>query len=347
MMSGMQTPGHVDLGLQSGPAVPADSDFSLRALCFALCLPSGLALMAKVFGVAEVRTFTFTICLPCTVALVVIGVRARRDQPRLATDLAIGAVAGLIATLAYDLVRIPALIAGYRIYGTISVFGLWLLDAPRSSRFSEVAGWGYNYFNGICFGIMYALFMRGRHWGFAVLWAFILETVAVATPFGRIFGVRSNLPVLLIAYAAHVAYGVPLGRAVQNWRDTRLALAEMPLVVRATLAATAILLLFHSFLIPGVAAKEPRPALGEFRVEGTDLNPDWIRIRRGQAVEISNPGETTVAVVLKERDLHMALAPRESAPVTFPRPGIFQLFVETHDRTHSSFVLVEPVEENR
>ena len=323
------------------------TELLLRLFCFILCIPSGFALMVKVYGLMEMRPFVLAVCLPCIALLLILVWLTNAKFPLIGTDLAIGAVAGLVGAVAYDLIRIPAVLVGYRVFETISVFGLWLLNAEKSSRFTELAGWSYNYFNGICFGMMYALFMRGRHWGFGVLWAFILESIAIFTPFGLIFSVRGNIPVMFIAYAAHIAYGVPLGKAVQKWQSTRTSLAQMPRLVRLIVLAVAILLLTHPLYSPGRVAADHRSAAGVFRVEGLSLNPGWLRVQRGQSVIISNPENWPVTVTLKELGQHFSLGPGESAQTPRLGPGIFQVFVETSGRTRSSFVLIEPVEQGK
>jgi hypothetical protein len=317
----------------------------LRLACFLCCLSSGVALLAKVYGLLEMRAFVLGVCLPCTLVLLVVACSSRFHL--IASDLAVGAVGGLIGTLAYDIVRIPALMAGYRVYGAISVFGLWLLDAEKSSRFTELAGWSYNYFNGISFGMAYALLMRGRHWIFAVIWAFLLETIAVVSPFGRIFGLRGNAAILAIAFAAHIAYGVPLGRAVQNWRDTRTALAEMPTVARLVLLAIAVVLLFHPLLSPGAVATDERSRAGQFRIEGIALNPSWLRVEQDKTVIMFNPQNQAATVMLKDTGQHWAIPPGGSASSAPLSPGTYQFFVETPGRTRSSFVIVEPVEQSK
>jgi hypothetical protein len=329
------------------PSSASGSERLLRLLCFLLCVPSGLALLLKAYGVAQMRPFTLSAVIPCAVLLLAIWWISRRRFPLLASDLLIGAVAGLIGAVAYDVVRIPALFAGYRVYDTISVFGLWLLDAEKSSRFTELAGWSYNYCNGITFGMMYAVFMRGRHWIFGVLWAIFLESLAVFTPVGQIFSLRGNWPVLGIAFSAHIAYGYPLGRAVQRWRDTKSALGEMPPVVRYVTALVGLLVLIHPLLSPGQIAADRRARQGELRVEGISLNPAWLRLKNAGPVIISNPQNRAAAVVLKELNVRMVLQPGDSAKSPPLAPGIYQFFVETPGRTHSSFVLVEPVEQSR
>jgi hypothetical protein len=318
----------------------------IRIACFALCLPGGAALLAKCYEVLPLRTTVLEICLPSTILLLTLAVVFRKRLPDVAADIGIGAVAGLMGTVAYDLVRVPAVLAGYRVFGTISVFGLWVLDAGHSTRFTEIAGWSVNYYNGITFGIMYALLMRRRHWMWGVVWALLLETIGVVTPFGRIFNIWGNWPVLMIAYVGHLFYGYPLGRAVQRWQDTRTALAEMPRVVRAVLAALALVVLFHPLLTPNAIDADHRARDGAFRVEGIRLNPEWLRIQQGESIQIENPEKSMVNIVVKDRKEPLSIAAGRSERTSFPAAGIFQVYVQTPNRTHSSFVVVEPVKQS-
>ena len=328
----------------SAAAVPFESrpsDSLLRFAIALLCVPSGAALLLKAYGMMEVRPVVLAAGIP---SLLLLAVLAWRGSADVRSDMLIGGVAGLIGTVAYDIVRIPAEVVGYRVYGTISVFGLWLLDAEKSTRFTELAGWSYNYINGICFGMIYAVLMRGRHWIFGVAWAMVLESLAVFTPLGRIFAVRGNTTLLLVAYTAHIAYGLPLGKAVQNWHDTRSALQEMPIAARWTVLVIATLVLLHPFLSPDAAAADSRATAARFRVEGIALNPDWLRIRRDQSISLANPSDQPATVTIKDLGKSYDVGAGKSVATLPLLPGIHQFFVETPGRTHSSFVVVEPVE---
>ena len=165
--------------------------------------------------------FTLFIFLPCCglVLVVFFLTRGREGFDSISESIRVGFVAGLLGTLAYDLVRVPFVILGQRVYVPIQIYGVWIADADMSSRFTDVLGWAYHFSNGISFGIMYALFMRGRHWVWGILWGVVLETLAILSPFGVIFSVRTSPSALGIAYLGHFAYGFLLGWLVQHSRN--------------------------------------------------------------------------------------------------------------------------------
>lgn len=326
-----------------GTTCPAES-LPARAACFVACIPSGGALLAKLWGVASMQTAALGVALPCCAGLVGVWSWARRSgREGLATALAVGFVAGLLGTVGYDLIRVPVHLAGQRVFAPISVYGIWIADAKASSRFTEVLGWGYHVSNGITFGIMYALFMRGRHWGWAVLWAFALETIAVLSPFARIFALSGQA--IGSAYLAHVAYGVPLGLLVQEWSATRSYLARVSPRLRAAAMLVGCAVLLWPLVSPAAIHRDARTAEGRFRVDGDRLDPSWLRIERGETVRIVNPGPDSVSVVLRERRELEGVPGGQERVVPFPRPGVYQLHVETERRSRSSFVIVEPVED--
>jgi hypothetical protein len=328
-------------GLTSGET---KKTLGLRIFCFLACIPSGGALLGKVYGLASLRLATLAVALPCCVALVVVWVWARRSEKQLAARLEIGFVGGLLGSIAYDLIRIPFHMTGQRIFAPISAFGVWLAEADMSSRFTEVLGWAYHYSNGITFGIMFTLFMKRRHWGWAILWAFVLETIAVLSPFGRIFSLQGNYYAIGIAYLGHVAYGLPLGWLAYKWGQTREQLAGM--VWQKSL----LLVLFAGvnawpLVSPESTKQDARAVKGEFRVEGRRLNPDWLRIRRGQEICVYNPGAEAVSVREKKSNVTTQVAGGQKEVFVFRETGVYQMFVETDRQTQSSFVMVEPVEE--
>jgi hypothetical protein len=320
----------------------------LRALCFALCVPSGGSLLAKVYGLAPMPVGALWVALPCSAALVAVWLWAARSGRRpLADALAIGFAGGLLGTLAYDVVRVPFHLAGQRIFAPISAYGVWIADAAASSRFTEVVGWAYHFSNGITFGVMYTIWVRGRHWGWAILWGLTLETIALASPFAEIFHLSGNYRAIGIAYLGHVAYGLPLGVLAQRWEATRDYLAALPGSVKWTAALMAAVALAGPLVTPELARRDARAVAGEFRVEGSGLNPDWLRLDKGGAVRVLNPEPARATVVVRQTGQALSVEGGGRAEVTFDQPGVYQLFVQSAARTRSSFVIVEPVEQVR
>jgi len=330
------------MGGDTAEHVAARRSGALRALCFLACVPSGGALLAKVYGVASLQWVTLVSFVPGIALMVTVWAFAPPRWPRLGEDLTVGFWGGLLGTIAYDLFRLPFTLVGYRLFAQHGLYGIWVMDASHATPTTEAMGWLYHFSNGITFGIVYALVMRGRHWGWAVVWALALESIAVFSPFGAIFGLRTNYPVLAMAYTAHVAYGVPLG-LVTRWPERFLAwLQGVPRLVwtlMAVVAAAPFVGLFAADVM-----QEERPAPGQFEVHGASLTPGWLRIERGDSFRVSNPGDAGVAVAVQGAG-RSEIAAGQTVQITPSQPGIYQVYVVTEGRTRSSFLAVEPVED--
>jgi len=316
-----------------------------RFACFLAAGTSGFALLAKVYGVSSMRAATLALAVPCCIALVIAWIWATRtSRDELASMLSLGFIGGLLGTFAYDLVRIPFHLAGQRIFAPIAAYGVWINDANASSRFTDVVGWAYHFSNGITFGIMYALVLFGRPWGWAIVWGLILETIALASPFARIFSIAGNYSAIGIAYSGHVAWGIPLGLVIQHHREVEAFLARIPRALKWLSVALSGAVLVSPIFIPRNIERDQAVAPGEFLRDGDRLIPLWQRIQRGESTTIRNPDNDSIWV--RARDGDVRIAPHASAVIDFPNPGIYQLFVETHRRSRSSFVMVEPVEDH-
>ncbi len=319
------------------------SDIRLRALCFLASTPSILALMAGLYGLAPMGPVVLGLALPGALLLVAIYRWATGSgRSDLAIDLLLGFWGGLLGTFAYDLFRVPFHLAGLRVFSTISAFGIWILDASAATRFTELVGWSYHFLNGIMFGIMYALFMRGRPWPWAVAWGVSLELMAVVSPFGDVFALRGNPSGLAIAFAGHVAYGIPLGLVVWRWQAAREWLAQPPAfsLFAAMVGAAA---LASPLWDPASRAWDQRQEAGAFRVEGRRLNPTWLRVKRGDSVRFTNPESQKVTIRIRPSNQVLEVSGGSSLTFKPDRGGIHQVFVQTDRRSVSSFLMVDPI----
>ena len=83
-----------------------------RMVVFALAATSIWCLLAEFYGVCSMRAFTLWVSLPAMAGLVLLVVADRlRGDGRLARGVAVGAVAGLVAAVAYDVFRLPFVFA--------------------------------------------------------------------------------------------------------------------------------------------------------------------------------------------------------------------------------------------
>jgi hypothetical protein len=334
-----------------GSAGTGLTDWAMRFGVFLAALPSGSAVLTEVYGVATLRDVVWFAALPGYLVLIAVwihGCRASNPRARaLADAIALGALGGFLGTIAYDVIRIPFVIAGIRVYVPNSTYGLWILDAAVSTRFTETVGWAYHFANGTCFGIMYAVFMRGRHWAWAIAWAFLLETIALISPYGVVYNLAGKPGVIAIAYLGHVAYGIPLGLMVQHWNSCVDFLRKLPRVVSAGFAALLAAAVIGALTSPSAREADAKVRAGGFSVDEARLVPDYARVLRPAAVALRNPcGGRTVVIVI-DGAATSPLAACEERNVTLA-PGVHQLFVQTDGfRTRSSFLIVDPVAEAR
>jgi hypothetical protein len=134
-----------------------------------------------------------------------------------------GLWAGGLATLAYDVARIPVAHAGIPVFKAISYFGTVLVGAESPTLWSEALGWGYHLTNGVSFGLMYAALVRKPRVYSAVIWGLMLEAVMLLTPYAEVFGYRRDGKFLAITIGAHAVYGLVLWLALRVWMDERRA----------------------------------------------------------------------------------------------------------------------------
>lgn len=266
------------------------------------------------------------------------AVKAHGD-PELARALRLGCWGGLAGTIGYDVVRIPMHLIGYRVFAPISAYGVWLLEANRSSAWTEMTGWAYHFSNGLTFGLMYALWMGRRHWAWGLLWGLALESIVLSTPFARIFHMQGNYPAIAIAYGAHLAYGLPLGLVVWRWQES-----ETDLVRQSAWWGLGLVSAFVLSFLPLNLEQDARSQPGTFLVEGGRLNPTWLRLNSAGAIGVCNssPSEVTIVDTANRRQLTVKGGATEKWP--FEKSGIYQCYIKTQGRSISSFVIVEPVE---
>src|SRR5258707_4142890 len=141
-----------------------------RAIVFALAATSIACLLTEFYGLCPMRQFTFFIFVP---ALVVLGMITAADAARggrqLFRAVMVGAMAGLVATVAYDVFRLPFVFARelkitsvvpfMNLFKVFPRFGAMILgqpvEQPGYSLAAQLTGWAYHFSNGITFGIMF------------------------------------------------------------------------------------------------------------------------------------------------------------------------------------------------
>ncbi len=164
--------------------------------------------------------------IPALVALLGIGLYARRRYPDLYRRIVVGLGAGVLATIALDAVRQAGVINGWLPSDTVVMFGKMATGSAKFTFFYP-AGLAVHYLNGANFGLFFAFvwgkqpsFRRAALW--ALTWAMIIElgmmTGPPIAPLLGAFGRNYAWPqFFLLTLVAHVAFGLALGLFVQQF----------------------------------------------------------------------------------------------------------------------------------
>jgi hypothetical protein len=225
-----------------------------RGLTFFLAATSIWCLLAEFYGLCSMRTFTLAILLPASALLALITmIDYLTGDRRLFRALMIGAVGGLLAAVAYDLFRLPWVLGSVDqtgpgwlrlpLFKVFPPFGAMILAEPftagqTDSQFSLAAhlvGWIYHFSNGATFGIMYMALIGDalrRSWLWAIALAVGLELGMLFTPYPRFFGITPAALFVTVTLAAHLIFGVALGRYTQyaaraNWFSNTVAIPAL------------------------------------------------------------------------------------------------------------------------
>jgi hypothetical protein len=316
-----------------------DVPWRWRLCLFFVAGGSIAALLADIFGIAPMWLVFWCVSVPSMLVLAAIATR-RRIHHGLRRMIGVGAFAGAVGTLGYDLVRIPFALAGQRVFAPIESYGLLIANESYSSGLTSTIGWLYHLSNGVTFGIAYGAIAAGRRWPWGVLWGLTLESVAVFSPFAARYGIQGQLVPIAIAYGAHVFYGYPLGRMVQDIDRVDAALLRVGrFTVAAVLVVASVAVIgwhgpWASTKIEVEAARLSSGATPHTIVTGNRFEPEWLRIRPGECVVIVN--RTGVRYETPQG----TVAANAESTVCFDRPGIYR--VRLGNRPYSGgFVYVD------
>lgn len=183
---------------------------------------SGLAIVAHAFADIALRFTAGAIVLPSAVILTGFALLARNRSERFhafASALMLGAAWGLVATVAYDLVR-PALMWLFRYefdpYRAMAIFGELATGRPAGDRVGLMVGWAYHFWNGISFGMMYVLVRPKGGVASGFVWAMILQGLMMAVYPTFLEARLADPGFLMSGLVGHGLWGVVLGWGVRR-----------------------------------------------------------------------------------------------------------------------------------
>lgn len=175
-------------------------------------------LLGQFYGLWTMHFFGCRVLPPAT-ALLAIAAYLHRGQPHGLGSaymwIVQGAIAGIVAAVAYDLYRLPFVLSGAPLFKVFPRFGELLLGGTEPRWLVHGLGWTYHFSNGAALGIMFLVmascFRRPMlFWG-AVAWAVFVEAMLLITPYASFFGLRLNGRFLFLTASAHLVFGMVLG----------------------------------------------------------------------------------------------------------------------------------------
>jgi hypothetical protein len=195
---------------------------ALRLAAFLFgCLSVG-SLLLYFYGAVGFASGAFGLLFIEIVGLAAVAVISQRTGAVDVTSrLAAGLWAGAVATLAYDVVRVPIAREGIPVFQAISYFGTLLAQLDTPTLRSEGLGWAYHLSNGVSFGLMYAVLVPRPGPATAILWGLGLEGAMLLTPYAEVFSYRRDWRFFAITIGAHACYGATLWLALRHWSSRR------------------------------------------------------------------------------------------------------------------------------
>lgn len=130
-----------------------------------------------------------------------------------------GIVAGVVATIGYDVVRLALVRFGGFTFWPFDIFGVFgraLLGDVADPLLLRAAGVSYHLANGICFGIAYALVWGRRGVWTGLAWAMGLEALMVGIYPGWLKIDTLLGEFLSVSLFGHITYGLLLGSVARR-----------------------------------------------------------------------------------------------------------------------------------
>jgi hypothetical protein len=189
----------------------------------ALAAVAPVVFPAALAGYATMKDLALMLMLPAALLLVALALwHQSLGSARLAGTVWRGTLAGVLATIALEAIRYPGFRLGFMPGNLPELMGVLLLDrfAEGPSTASTVAGYGYHFWNGASFGIVFSVIAESlslrRFKSWAAFYGVLVGIGFLASPVvqslgGGLFGLDFGAPFLSTVISAHIAYGVALG----------------------------------------------------------------------------------------------------------------------------------------
>jgi len=186
-------------------------------------LPPNLFVAAQA-GYAKLFVLAPLLLIPSVILLIVtMIVASARGHRRLLNRALAGIGAGIIGTLALEAVRMTSFRLGGMPGDLPRLLGVLMTDRfmMGPSTLSDVLGYAYHYWNGACFGVIFAVLLGRKPLIWGGLYGLFIGIGFLASPAVKAMGVgwmASEMPSMQATVViAHVAYGVTLAALTRRW----------------------------------------------------------------------------------------------------------------------------------
>ncbi len=167
------------------------------------------------------------------IVFLVLAIARARGHRRLVNRMIAGGAAGGLATIALEIVRTTGFHLGQMPGSLPQLMGVLLLDRFMlgPSVWSNIAGWAYHYWNGIAFGVIFAVVFGRKPLWFVVGYGLFMAVGFLVSPAVTAMGVGfmgHNLPGMPVTVVlAHLAYATALWWMTRRWvRDSEWILGR-------------------------------------------------------------------------------------------------------------------------
>lgn len=206
---------------------------------------SPLMFVGAAAGYGSMNFYAKFALLPAIFVVIAIAVIARmRHWERLYRGILIAAVAGPLATVGLEVVRM----IGFRVFHAMPGSMPMLMGVLITNRFmlgpnvwSDLAGWGdHIVINGISFALVYVLIFGRPRWWKAVPYAWVIATIFMISPDMKMlgdvgyFGLAMGPGFAITVYLAHTLFGLILGVIVARWGQVVQPLWSRHLTLRGS-----------------------------------------------------------------------------------------------------------------
>jgi len=175
-------------------------------------------------GYAKLSILGRAVLLPSIVIMIgTLILSSKLGYERLLNRTLAGAGAGLLATLGLEIIRATSFHFGGMPGDMPRLLGVLLTDRFMlgPSAWSDVLGWGYHFWNGAAFGIIFTVILGRRSLRWAEVYGQLIGFGFLVSPAVKSLGIGFmgfDMPAMPITVVlAHMAYSVILSNLTNRW----------------------------------------------------------------------------------------------------------------------------------